>query len=118
VHAWGHVWSSCMHGVTILALLTARGPMQTHPQTRMHASPPGNSALAASLAARQSRLAAIHDSLKGLDALGDEAERARVEKLVALVDKARVEPGEERRLRAQLRSMEARRSSLEQVGAI
>ncbi|KAI8467276.1 MAG: P-loop containing nucleoside triphosphate hydrolase protein [Monoraphidium minutum] len=74
----------------------------------------GNSTLAAMLSARQARLAALQELLRGLDALGDEAERARTEKLVALVDKAGIEPGEERELRARLRSMEARKASLEQ----
>jgi len=92
-------------------------PITRHPLTPTP-TPPGNSHLAAALAARQSRLAQITDSLKGLDALGDESERARIEKLVNLVNRARVEPGEERRLRGLLRSMEARRSSLEQVGRV
>lgn len=49
------------------------------------------------MAARQARLTAIYESLRGLDALGDEAERAKTEKLVALVQKARVEPGDQKR---------------------
>jgi hypothetical protein len=53
----------------------------------------GNSALAACVASRQARLAALQELLRGLDALGDEGERARIEKLVALVTKAAVEPG-------------------------
>ena len=75
-------------------------------------------ALAAAVAAKRGRLSQIHAALSGLDDLADESERARVEKLVALVTKARVEAGEERALRARLRSMDARRAALEQAAAL
>ena len=52
------------------------------------------------MSSRQARLGALRELLRGLDALGDEAERARVEKLVALVNKAGIEPGGWRRVGA------------------
>jgi hypothetical protein len=53
----------------------------------------GTSALAASLSAQQSRLACLEAQLAQAEALGDDAERAALQKRVELLNRAGILPG-------------------------
>eukprot|EP00884_Botryococcus_braunii_P022424 jgi/Botrbrau1/8866/Bobra.50_2s0023.2 len=90
----------------------------TGAQLRLLDAVAGTTAAAARFANKLRQLRETEAELREADALQDERERLRQESLVQQVGRARVEEGEERRLRARLRQMEAERAALERCSLV
>ncbi|WIA31265.1 hypothetical protein OEZ86_001261 [Tetradesmus obliquus] len=78
----------------------------------------GTTAAASALSAQQARLATLAAQLAQAEALGDDAERAALQKRLDLVNRAGILPGEEVSLRRRLSALESRRSCLESAAAV
>ncbi|KAK9819715.1 hypothetical protein WJX72_001582 [[Myrmecia] bisecta] len=78
----------------------------------------GISGLTARFAQKLQQLRQAEAQLAAIEALGDEDERDAMQAMVDEVLAARIEPGEERELRGQLRRMESRRSAVERCSMV
>ncbi|KAL3146260.1 hypothetical protein ABBQ32_002962 [Trebouxia sp. C0010 RCD-2024] len=78
----------------------------------------GTSGLLASFAAGVQSLTQMEQQLADIASLGDEEEREELQDMITEVQHSRLQSGEERQLRATLRQLESRRSSVERAGLV